>query len=241
MFAIVKNSIRILSYIPISFQHRERLKSDCYPCRKDCSGKMGRPKFVRSRKRRKTNDGTKALKMVRQIKRAQEVKHFDGTGTFTDIDYDGQIITINLIPQGDLDTTRIGDKCYMTSFDIRGRIENQGSELTSTRIIVYLDKSGTQLVNPGTILQTVSDAWTVSEMYNADYRRQFIILSDRSYVGDQYHPTVNYHIKGSLKKTVSYNAGTTTILKNAVRCLFVGNLATATGATIHQVNQTRFT
>ena len=193
------------------------------------------------KKRKRESDGKKALKLVREIKRGFELKHFDSSTLATDVDFTGQIIDLNNIAQGDGDTNRDGDKAMMTSYELRGRIQNVTGETPATRVILYLDKSGNGVPLVTELLLDTGTALSVSSMYNQDFRSKFIILQDRTYTSDLYHPTIIIHWRGKLRKMVSWSGGGSTITQNKLKMCLISSASAGTGADVRFYGRVFFT
>ncbi len=200
-------------------------------------------KMPRKKKRKRESDGKKALKMVRRLKSAVELKHFDFMVSDPDVNYNGEFRTLNEIPQGDTDETRDGDSLFMTSYEIRGRWEiGDAGDKNTMRIIMMLDKAGLEVTTAGDLLQVVASQFGVVSAYDQDNRSNWILLADRTYSMYDNKPVVPFHFKGKLNKKVQFAGGSTTAFtKNALRIFYISNAAGATGPTINLFSRVFFT
>lgn len=112
-----------------------------------------------------------------------ESKFFDTTVAQTVIPATGNFMSssLNLIPQGVTESTRIGRKCIVTSIHIRGRFvlpENVAPTLTTDiiRVIVYKDKqaNGATVGNVSDILENPD----IHQFRNLANTQRFQILLD---------------------------------------------------------------
>ncbi len=192
-------------------------------------------KMPRKKKRKRESDGKKALKMVRRMKSAVEVKHFDFSVSDPDVNYNGEFRTINEVPLGDTGETRDGDSLFMTSYEIRGRWEiGVTGDKNTMRIIVLLDKGGLLVTTPGDLMEVSATQFGVVSAYAQDNRHNWTLLADRTYSMYDNKPVVPFHFKGKLNKKVQYSDGSTTAFtKNALRIYYISNAAGATGPTIN--------
>lgn len=202
------------------------------------------PKFTghRSKKRKRMTDGKKALKLVRQMKKFIELKHYDttieGQANISDV---GAVFELSEFAQGTTDITRIGDDALLTSFTMRGRIESIGTESASTvRFIVYIDKTGVNVTAPLSVVQQVTTVNAVGAAYNADFRAQFVVLTDRTLFVDQYNSVRPFHFFGRINKMIVFNNATATINKNSLKMLVISNASTGNGPTLYMYNRVFF-
>lgn len=89
--------------------------------------------------------------------------------------------SLNLIPQGVTESSRVGRKCKVTRLDFKGQMVLPSTDLNTTdeqmRIIVYLDKqcNGTA----ATILDILETA-SINSFRNLSNTNRFSILSDKT-------------------------------------------------------------
>ncbi len=161
--------------------------------------------------------GKKAMKYLNT-----EHKHFDTQvqAIFTDA---GVIATLNLIPQGDTDTTRDGDSIKMMSLTLRGACFNTVS--SNIRIIIFHDKQD-QVLIPADLLEAAyfASVNATNAPKNYDYRFRSKILFDRNFAlsangKNQY----NFHKQIKLLIRTQFDAGTTNITTGALKVCYIGD------------------
>lgn len=94
------------------------------------------PHATRYTKRNYRNtDGAKALRMVKSLKKATEVKH--STRSLIDASVDNATVqTLISVAAGTTDTTRVGDKIGLRSLRVKGLISAIGSEEGYLRLVI---------------------------------------------------------------------------------------------------------
>ncbi len=205
--------------------------------------------FVRRTRRKKRgrrfNNGTKALKIVRRMRKSVETKFNDIQGT-VEIDWNGLFLTNLLAPiQGLGDVNRIGDKITATSLQLKQCMfsNNRASVL---RIIVFWNKE-LKVVTGSDLLETVGTARAVISPYKKDKRSQFIVLMDRRIVLQDL--SISISVKALSRrillrnKKVLFNDGTNTINNNALWVYFISDTDAAVPAdrvTVDFYYRTRF-
>lgn len=161
-----------------------------------------------------------ALKKVNRIQRRQEKKFHDLEITATDTDWDGLLARLNLIPQGTGDTSRIGDKCIMTSCRIHLRLLLQNRNDAVFRIILIYDKQDV-IDTIADLLFVTGQANVINSAYLVDNREQFQVLYDKRWIlddDDKRQRLVN--IDRKINKLVKFDAGGTNVLTGGLK-LFV--------------------
>jgi len=99
--------------------------------------------------------------------------------------------SLNLIPQGTTDITRIGNKVTITNINVRFGVgsDTQGGANTledgNLRVILYLDKqaNGADATNLDILTQSGMGATTINRFRNLDQVDRFVILKDKIYRG----------------------------------------------------------
>ncbi len=179
----------------------------------------------KAKKNGKMSDGSKALKMVKRLKKGIELKHLDTQSTNI-IDWNGLFITgFNTMAQGLTDVTRIGDSIVCKSFRL-SICYSSFSTNSNVRIIIFWDKQD-QIGAVTDILATSGSSQVTNSAYNYDKRHRFIILYDRLTVLQD--PTVSISVKHTVKwlslkhKLTTFNAGTTAILNNKLKMLLISD------------------
>ena len=173
------------------------------------------------KKRKKKSDGSKALKMVRELSKAQELKITDGSIDLDDTDWLGGITIINATNQGDNQVERIGDRLFMKSLHLRGRV-TLGSNLNNQtlRMIVFIDKTNDiQLVDE--LLQNPGSPLATESFFVRENRKKWTSIIDHTFnLWDNGQKAIEFVFNKSLKKTVVYEDQTTVISSNAVKVLY---------------------
>lgn len=168
-----------------------------------------------------------ALKMAKRLKDAVniEYKHHDVTITTTDVDYNGDVITLNNPAQGDSDNSRDGDSMKCQNLVLRYFVSHTAK--CFVRVIVYWDQQNT--VSAASSLLDAAQVGTVqAPIAYKDYDNRFKskILHDRTFnidpasKGQFFVDTV---IK--IDRHTQFEAGSTTINTGALKILLVSNLA----------------
>jgi len=112
------------------------------------------------------------------------MKFFDTTKTSTVVDATGTILnsSLNLVPQGDTESERIGRKIVLKNINMRGQVridvaDTEGTTIERVRLIVYLDKQCNGAAAGVTdILETAS----INSFNNLSNKSRFRILADRT-------------------------------------------------------------
>jgi len=123
------------------------------------SVKMPRKRFTRRRRRyrRKKTTLKKTVRIVRQLRRATELKHYDLMKTINGVDQDvtmnGQTFQLNIIPTGTLAQGRIGRNVFMKGLHIKWtlRVTQQASAAlwnSAVRIVIIKIKHIPGAVQP---------------------------------------------------------------------------------------------
>ncbi len=114
--------------------------------------------------------------------RTPEHKFFDTTATFGTVDTAGEInASLNLIPQGVTESTRIGRECILKSLEIKGdwsiaAAAGAQSPLNDRlRIIFYQDK---QANGAAAVVLDILETADILSFRNLSNQRRFRILSD---------------------------------------------------------------
>lgn len=135
-----------------------------------------------SRRKSKTYRGLTKKQVMYLINGHKEKKFFD-TVNATTIDRNGSVISLCDIPQGDTDSTRDGDAVNPTSLQF-GLTMTVADSYNVFRCIIFRWKpnSGLTAPTPGRILQLVASANAVNSPVIWDYKSQFNILYDKTWV-----------------------------------------------------------
>lgn len=179
-------------------------------------------------------------KQVKRLaERKEELKYFLTNQALADISNAGTILDLTLVPQGQTDTTRVGDQLTLCgTLELRGTLQSQVNTVTSQRslcrTIIFQWKSNTVPVVADILLVGPSGATDVYSHYNHDQRQMYTVLHDSIHklvgngaAGLAWNPDVHkilyikvplYGKKGA--KTLQY-AGATTAGTNHVYSLFI--------------------
>jgi len=178
-----------------------------------------------ARKQRSKRKGQKSNLNVRlsRLEQAIEVKYHD-TSFNGDVDYDGDLVTLNSISQGDTDTTRDGDALNLKSLSIHYELDATSAS-NGVRIIIFKDHQNS--------ISAVSDVMastglTTSYLEHAvwDNRRRYKVIFDRIWRLDAVYSQVevgkiNVNLKGL---RTQYLSGTTTITTGALKMILLSNV-----------------
>jgi hypothetical protein len=190
--------------------------------------------------------------MVVKQQRSIEKKHIQRQiSEYTNIDADGTL-TANIIniAQGTTDTERIGDKVLITSIQLHMQytlgfdtvnINPDGTTLLTTylqgaifRYILFWDHTNSIDTVTKVIGTATTEQWLFMNGYEVDYRPNITILCDRTFVCNpsgggtnclqyKYFTCIKNFSRGV---RMQYNAGTTTVNKNALKLLLITNVET---------------
>ncbi len=121
----------------------------------------------------------------------EELKFFDTTQTVLNFFTTGTVnVSLNLIPQGTTESTRLGRKCIIKSIQLRLQLNHvrlQSSEVATgdtMRVILLLDRQANGVVpSVASVLETTN----YQSFYNLANNQRFAILFDKIY--DFHHPS----------------------------------------------------
>lgn len=141
--------------------------------------RYSRRRYSARRGRRTTRFLTKAT-FKRWQKKNIELKYYDYELDST-VDYSGSVFATSLVPQGDGDTTRDGDKICCKALKIHGIIA-AADTWNYVRLIVFVWKPSA-VANPSTgqILVDTGAADAPQSFYVHDYRKNFTVLWDKTF------------------------------------------------------------
>lgn len=151
-----------------------------------------------------------------ELRKNTEQKHFDIGLTVppTNIDWNGGIIHVSNVPQGDTDTTRDGDKITTNYLKIDWVAEKSDS-FNCLRVLVVRWKNDTTLTGNFTVPNIFEAAALASvaaplSQYNWDERPNFEVLKDELCCLTSGDNAISRHWFIDLKKKkISYSAGST--------------------------------
>jgi len=160
-------------------------------------------RFRRRRNGKKKTDGTKALKLVRTIMRATEIKYIRNQATTTNlVDWNGGIASLNEINRGTGDlNNRIGDKIQPVKVLFNMSIFQNSLAVFSThcRIILFWDKQS-KVVNVNDLMSSTTLGTNIAplSLVRFDKRFQVNILLDRLIRLDHSSP-----VSAIIRKTIT--------------------------------------
>lgn len=183
-----------------------------------------RPSSKVSRLERKVKNLSKTVRL-----RKPEQKYADQSELNANSSYDGSLRTIVAAPaQGSSDTTRVGDS--YRPLNIKLGMAFNAAVTTAIRVIVFIDKRNfstavTDVLESG-FIGAANGLNTINAPFVHDYLSKYTILMDRVYRFDVTGDNINtfkktFNLKGH---TVEMLAGTTTIVRNAVKMIYITGL-----------------
>jgi hypothetical protein len=169
----------------------------------------------------------RALRQNAALANKAELKYADFLVGRNNVDSDGALGSLNVISQGDADTSRDGDQIVMKSVCIMANFIHNGADTMGIglRFIVYMDKLNTS-TQVDDVINTVSADSAPISTYVWDNRFNYEILVDDLVTPDGvYCQIVNrkYEINLNSRKT-QFEAGTTTITKGALKYIIISDV-----------------
>jgi hypothetical protein len=191
--------------------------------------------------------------MVVAEKRMTEVKHIQRQiSEYTNIDADGTI-TANMIniAQGSSHTERIGDKVNITSIQLNMQytlgfdtinVNPDGTAVNQTslqgalfRYILFWDHTNSIDTVAKVIGTASTEQWLFMNGYEVDYRPNYTVIADQTFECNPSGSGINCIQYKFFKEfrgfdrpvRMQYNAGTTTVNKNALKLVLITNVETA--------------
>ncbi len=166
----------------------------------------------------------KALHGVNFIKKSMELKHvtYDITAlSVSDVGFISQ--NLNLTIAGTFDTTRIGDKIFVTSSHI-GFNFVRGAEDCTVRVICFWDKQNKILV-PDDLIDSIGTDLAVLSDYHVDQRKQWIKVFDRSFTLTDIHKNkIQWVRRHKIRKATQFSQGTSSIDTGRLAVMFITDL-----------------
>lgn len=184
----------------------------------------------------------KVNKLASKVNKVNELKYFDVNTSSTSVDWSGTVTTYNVPAQGDTGLTRDGDIIDCMSFDLNMMLEPNSGNAATFRVLLIWDKFNTLGTSVGNVLANTGNVFSVISPYNKEYRKNYVVLHDQSYVMDSINKStyiLKKHFK--LNKQTIYNAGTTTIRQGALKLAIISNkIAGATAPLYIQTSRLNF-
>ncbi len=176
----------------------------------------------RSMKFKKKTAGQKALKKVNKILKGIEHKYHDRRIDIDDITYNGSILLLDAVPQGDGDSLRDGDSLFWKNMSIRLNMFSVADCII--RVIVFLAKD--PLITSVTrFLQNVGDEEAPFSPREHDYMRNGKTLYDRTFVLDTAKTlAVDITKFVPINKKCQFNAASTTVNMNGLKLILISNV-----------------
>lgn len=139
------------------------------------------------------------------ISRRQELKFYVSQTNAQAVSSAGVIFQLSVIPQGDTDTSRDGDRLYLESMHVKGSI-TIADTVNLFRLIFFQWKPTSTPLISNILLNGPSGGIDVYSHYNHDTRQEFKILFDRL-----------YHQEGNSSAAVAPYTPTSQIIVNFMR------------------------
>lgn len=185
--------------------------------------KVYRKKRTKKYGKKGGNLGAKAFRMVKAIQKARETKYIEEDYSDQNIDWSGNLITLNHTSQGLEDfEDRVGDKIWNKFLTMRGHFHQDGTN-TIARLTIIVDKTNS-ITDLSQVYGSPSNAQVVDCPFVKDFENTFRVIFDRRYVVDDQHPQVIWSASRKLRFKTQYLAGSSTITYGALKLIIVGTL-----------------
>lgn len=192
-----------------------------------------RQRTLRRRNRRQQQGGRGiqlarlALSQVGRLQQAVELKFLGILTNDTNVDYNGQIFTVNDIAQGDGDSDRVGDACMLKHVEVIIECLNDNSSTCGIRVIFFLDKQNTISTVTDLLAATGADTALTSPIV-WDNRKAFKILYDFVIeVDGTYKSKCWKKFTFNTPYRVQFSAASTNITTSAIKCVYLSEVAPA--------------
>lgn len=165
----------------------------------------------------------KALKIANNVRSMVNVEKKKSDNTYSSNNtWNGDMITLNNIAQGDSNNERIGDSMVVKSIKVHG-IHVRSAADCAVRVILLLDKQNC-VTTLQDVLVLVGQQYSPFSGYNHDNDRRFRILSDKTYELNSNSPQKVFKISATnLKTHTRYDNGATTINSGAYKMIILSN------------------
>ncbi len=186
----------------------------------------------RYRKRKKgSSPGKKALKMVKQIKSAIELKFIDTAISNNDVDFNGNFAPaiFNNPTQGLTDSNRVGDTIKVISCRWRHFVRRNNSSACGIRYTLIWDKYNT-VANINDLYASNGAQDSLISDYVKDKRGDYIVLHDETVqvASDYRTKTIGYR-KRRINKKTQFQAGSTVFEKGALKLWAISDVDSNAG------------
>lgn len=181
---------------------------------------------------RKTKTTKSVKKIARQeatkvVMKLSETKYHDRQFALG-ADFNGAVIDLSSIGQGDTDVTRDGDKILPVTLEVGFNVVGETYSGIVRLIIFRWIKDSIPV--PGDIMDSLGGSYATISPYQHDLRKNFQVLKDKTYTVSNNGGTElrsDQYILKMAKKTIEYYQGGVTA-KNKIYALMVGDRALAT-------------
>jgi hypothetical protein len=168
----------------------------------------------------------KALKKVNQVSKAQEIKHYDLNflGPFN-LDWFGTAISMNVgIPQGLLDTNRIGDTIYCLGIRVKFVLDINTADRAMCRFILIWDKEDS-ISTADEMLSATGSVNVINSPFIVDDRHRYIVLRDKVVkLNNGDHRIRQVTMSKKLNKKTQFEAATTDVTKGRLKLFLFSNI-----------------
>lgn len=178
-------------------------------------------------------------KDVKKLKDAINVEYkFIDTTTNSNIDYNGTIVNLNSIPQGDSQSERDGMSVKCQTLTLKGYLEDGGTS-TMQRVIVFWDKDNT-ITNVSDFLDSGMVGSNFACLANKQYTNRFKskTLYDQCWTVDPASSGANRMFKKVIKvdRHTTFNGATLNdISSGRLKMLLISNQAPATSVPLFRI------
>lgn len=122
----------------------------------------------------------KLRKDVALLKGSNERKHYDENLSFGGFTTSSQQNTLNDVPQGTTDITRIGDELVCTFLESNFTLSGSFDDTVVVRIVYLWDKQNV-LATSADFMQSTGASDDINAFFDWDKKKLFSVLSDKSY------------------------------------------------------------
>lgn len=164
-----------------------------------------------------------AYLMAKGLKKASNIEYKAAdVQDLSNANYSGYIATLNNIPQGATDSSRVGDSIKLQTVTIRGQLGRVTSDSTC-RVILFWDKQN-KVTTASDILQYVGSSYAPFSDKYYDKRFQTKIFYDKVFTLDSNSPLRPFKIVKRIGLHTQFEAGSNTINTGVLRLLFISNV-----------------
>lgn len=135
----------------------------------------------------------------------------------------GVLQDLNVVPTGTTDQTRVGDSILNRNLIIQGHLFSNSVDST-VRIMIIKDKQDT--MTAATLLRSNNTAYAPFGTFEKDYRLNYTVLYDKTFVIDSGTPRQVFSTKIALDFHTRFNNATNTINTNSLRSFIICSITT---------------